>query len=161
MIKNLIFVLTRTTVIGMGIGGVIAAIAIYALITSIGLQTITEIETVAVGKSTSYQFDTPKDSHQYFKVTGEKFHVKLQTPGDGIQKDDDFKNEIAFEWSVLQEGKTKINIQNLGPTNLTVNVTFSTYTAPILITYHIMVLTAGIVIIGFSAAFSTRRPKGF
>jgi hypothetical protein len=154
-------VLTRTTVIGIGIGGVISAIAIYALITSIGLQTITATETVSVGKSTAYQFDAPKSSHQNFKVTGEKFHIKLQTPGDGIQKDEDFKNEITFDWFVLQEGKNKIDIQNLGPTDLTVNVKFSRYTEAILITYHIMVLTAGVVIIGFSAAFSVRRPKGF
>lgn len=153
--------LTRTTVIGIGIGGVIAAIGIYALITSIGLQTITATETVSVGKSTTYQFDAPKSSHQNFKVTGEKFHIKLQTPGDGIQKDEDFKNEVAFDWYVLQEGKNKIEIHNLGPTDLTVSVKFSTYTEAILITYHIMVLTAGIVIIGFSAAFSVRRPKGF
>lgn len=93
-------------------------------------------------------------------MTGEKFHVKLQTPGDGIQKDEDFKNEIAFDWFALQEEKDKINIQNLGQTDLPINVTFSTYAEPILITYHIMVLTAGIVIIGFSAAFCT-RPKGF
>lgn len=153
--------LTKTTVIGIGIGGVIAAIGIYALITSIGLHTITATETISVGKSTAYQFDAPKSSHQNFKVTGEKFHVKLQTPGDGIQKDEDFKKEVTFDWFVLQEGKNKIDIQNLGPTDLTVNVTFSRYTEPILITYHLMVLTAGVVIIGFSAAFSTRKPKGF
>lgn len=153
--------LTRTTIIGIGIGGVIAAIGIYALITSFGLQTITETDTVSVGKSTSYQFDAPKSSHQKFKVTGEKFHVKLQTPADGIQKDEDFKKEITFDWFVLQEGKNRIDIQNMGSTDLTVDVTFSTYTEPILITYHIMVLTAGVVIIGFSAAFSARKPKGF
>lgn len=153
--------LTRTTVIGTIIGGVIAAIAIYALIASIGLQTITATEIVPIGKSTTYQFDAPKNSHQNFKVIGEKFHVILQTPGDGIQKDDDFKKEITLDWFVLQEGKNKIVIQNLGPTDLTVNVTFSRDTEAILITYHIMVLTAGVVIIGFSAAFSVRRPKGF
>jgi hypothetical protein len=154
-------VLTRTTIIGVCIGAVIAAVGIYALITSIGLQTITATETVPVGKSSAYQFVAPKSSHQNFKVVGEKFHVTLQTPGDGIQKDEDFKNEIAFDWFVLQEGKNKIDIKNLGPTDLTVNVTFSTYTEPILITYHIMVLTAGVVIMGFSAAFSVRKPKGF
>ncbi len=153
--------LTRTTIIGIGIGSVIAAIGIYALITSFGLQTVTETDTVSVGKSTSYQFDAPKSSHQHFKVTGEKFHVKLQTPSNGIQKDEDFKKEITFDWFVLADGKNKIDIQNLGSTDLTVNVTFSTYTDPILITYHIMVLTAGVVIIGFSAAFSVRKPKGF
>jgi len=154
-------VLTKTTIIGIGVGAIIAAIGVYALITSIGLQTITATETIPVGKSTTYQFVAPKSSHQNFKVIGEKFHVTLQTPADGIQKDEDFKNEIAFDWFVLKEGKNKIDIQNLGPTDLTVNVAFEKYTDPILITYHIMVLTAGVVIIGFSAVFSTRKPKGF
>ena len=153
--------LTKTTLIGITIGGVITAIAIYALITSIGLQTITATEIVPVGKSTAYQFDAPKSSHQNFNATGEKFHVKLQTPAGGIQIDEDYKKEIEFDWFVLKEGKNKIDIQNLGSTDVTVDVAFSRYTEPILITYHIMVLTAGIIIIGFSAVFSTRKPKGF
>jgi hypothetical protein len=153
--------LTKTTLIGITVGGVIMAIGIYALITSIGLQTITATEVIPVGKSTAYQFDAPAHSHQNFNATGEKFHIKLQTPGGGIQVDEDYKNEIMFDWFVLKEGKNKIDIQNLGSTDVTVDVIFSRYTDPILITYHIMVLTAGVIIIGFSAVFSTRKPKGF
>jgi len=32
---------------------------------------------------------------------------------------------------------------------------------PIQITYHIMVIIGGVVILGFSAGFSVRKPKGF
>ena len=32
---------------------------------------------------------------------------------------------------------------------------------PIQITYHIMVIIGGVVILGFSAGFSIRKPKGF
>jgi hypothetical protein len=154
-------VLSKFTIAGIGIGSVIIAIGAYALVTSIGLQTVTLDEKIDVTKSATYQFLAPKSSHQNFKVSGEKFHVKLTTPGDGIQKDEDFKNEITFDWYVLQEGTNRIVITNAGQTELHVVGTFQKNTDPLLFTYHFMVITAGIVIIGFSAAFSVRKPKGF
>lgn len=153
--------LSKFTIAGIGIGAVIIAIGAYALVTSIGLQTVTLDEKIDVTKSATYQFLAPKSSHQNFKVSGEKFHVKLTTPGDGIQKDEDFKNEITFDWYVLQEGTNRIVITNAGQTELHVVGTFQKNTDPLLFTYHFMVITAGIVIIGFSAAFSVRKPKGF
>lgn len=153
--------LTKTTGIGIGVGAAIIAIGLYALVSSIGLQTISVDEKIEVGGSTTYQFLAPKSSHQNFKVTGESFHVKLETPGGGIQKDEDYKNEILFDWFMLEEGTNKIAIQNTGQTELSVNGAFERNTDPILFTYHIMVMTAGVVIIGFSAGFSIRKPKGF
>ena len=153
--------LSKFTIIGIGIGAVIITIGAYALITSIGLQTVSLDEKIDITKSATYQFLAPKSSHQNFKVVGEKFHVKLETPSNGIQKDEDFKNEITFDWYVLEEGTNKIIITNAGQTELHVIGTFQKNTDPILFTYHFMVITAGIVIIGFSAAFSVRKPKGF
>ena len=153
--------LSKFTIAGIGIGAVIIAIGAYALVTSIGLQTVKLDEKIDVTKSATYQFLAPKSSHQNFKVSGEKFHVKLTTPGDGIQKDEDFKNEITFDWYVLQEGTNKIVITNAGQTELHVVGTFQKNTDPLLFTYHFMVITAGVVIIGFSAAFTVRKPKGF
>ncbi|MEM2160368.1 MAG: hypothetical protein QXN55_05370 [Candidatus Nitrosotenuis sp.] len=153
--------LSKFTIAGIGIGAAIIAIGAYALVTSLGLQTITLNDKVDVAKSITYQFLAPKSSHQNFKVTGEKFHVKLETPGDGIQKDEDFKNEITFDWFVLKEGTNKIVITNAGQTELNITGAFQKNTDTILFTYHFMVITAGIVIIGFSAAFSVRKPKGF
>lgn len=153
--------LSKFTIAGIGIGAVIIAIGAYALVTSIGLQTVMLDDKVDVTKSISYQFLAPKSSHQNFKVTGEKFHVKIQTPADGIQKDEDFKNEITFDWYVLQEGTNTIKITNAGQTELHITGTFQKNTDPLLFTYHFMVITAGIVIIGFSAAFTVRKPKGF
>ncbi len=153
--------LNKMTVIGIGVGAVIIAIGLYALISSIGLQTVTVDEKIEIGDSVTYQFLAPKSSHQNLKVTGESFHVKLETPADGIQKDEDFKNEITFDWYVLAEGTNRIAIQNTGQSELDVIGTFEKNTDPIEFTYHIMVLTAGVIIIGFSAGFSIRKPKGF
>jgi hypothetical protein len=154
-------VLTKTTGIGIGVGAAIIAIGLYALVSSFWLQSISVDEKIEVGGSITYQFVAPKSSHQNFKVTGESFHVKLETPGEGIQKDEDFKKEITFDWYLLKEGTNKISIQNTGQSELTVTGTFEKNTDPILFTYHIMVITAGVVIIGFSAGFSIRKPKGF
>jgi hypothetical protein len=153
--------LTKRTVIGIGVGSVIIAIGLYALILSIGIQTINVDETVPVAKSVTYQFTAPENSHQNFKVTGERFHIKLQTFADDIQKDDEYKNERTFDWYVTQEGINRIEIKNTGSSDLRITGQFSKNTDPLLFTYHIMVITAGIVIIGFSAAFSVRKPKGF
>jgi hypothetical protein len=153
--------LNKMTGIGIGIGAVIVAIGLYALVSSIGLQTVTVDEKIEIGDSATYQFLAPKSSHQILKITGESFHVKLETPADGIQKDEDFKNEITFDWYVLAEGTNRISIQNTGQSELNVMGAFEKNTDPILFTYHIMVLTAGVVIIGFSAGFSIRKPKGF
>jgi hypothetical protein len=155
-------VLNKTTGIGIGVGAAIIAIGLYALVSSIGLQTVAvEEDKVEIGKSITYQFLAPKSSHQNFKVTGDSFHVKLETPADGIQKDEDFKKEISFDWYVLVEGTNRIVIQNTGQSELTVSGVFEKNTDPLLFTYHIMVITAGVVIIGFSAGFSIRKPKGF
>lgn len=152
---------TKRTVIGIAVGSIIAAIGVYALASDIGLQVIKISDTIDVGKSATYGFVAPQGSQQYFTVTGERFHVSLQTPADGIQKDEDFRNEITFEWYVLQEGMNRIVVQNTGSGQVQVEGTFSKNTDAILFAYHIMVITAGVVIIGFSAAFSVRRPKGF
>jgi hypothetical protein len=154
-------VLSKTTGIGIGVGAAIIAIGLYALVTSIGLQTVDVEEKIEVGESTTYQFLAPKSSHQNFKVMGESFHIKLETPANGIQEDNNFKNEISFDWYVLAEGTNRIVIQNTGQSELTVSGIFEKNTDPILFTYHIMVVTAGVVIIGFSAGFSIRKPKGF
>lgn len=152
---------TTRTIIGIVVGSIIMGIGSYALISDIGLQTIKVSEPVDVNKSVTYSFVAPKSSFQHFTVTGERFHVSLQTPADGIQKDEEFRNEITFEWYVLQEGMNRIAIKNTGAGALQVEGTFSKNTDAILFAYHIMVVTAGIVIIGFSAAFSVRKPKGF
>jgi len=38
---------------------------------------------------------------------------------------------------------------------------YEVLTDPIQITYHIVVIIGGIIILGFSAGFSIRKPKGF
>lgn len=154
--------LTKTTVIGIGIGAVILGIGIVSMIlNSPFLHTEARDATIGIEKIATYEFDAPKSSHQNFKVTGEKFHVKLQTPGDGIQKDEDFKKEITFDWFVLQEGKNKITINNTGSSELKFQYEFNRYGDQLLLTHNLVLVITAVIIIGFSAGFSVRKPKGF
>lgn len=153
---------TKTTIIGICVGAVILGIGAFAIIQSPPtLHTKNIDETIGIEKLATYQFTAPKSSHQYFKVTGEKFHVKLDTPADGIKKDDDFKNEIAFDWYVLQEGENKIAINNTGESELQFKGTFEQYGDPTYLAHNLLLLVTGVIIIGFSGAFSIRKPKGF
>ena len=154
--------LTKITIIGICVGAGILGIGIVSLfLNSPFLHTEAKEAVIDVEKKATYEFDAPKSSHQNFKVTGEKFHIKLETPGDGIQKDEDFKNEIMFDWFVLKEGTNKITIINNGTSELKFQYEFNRYGDAALLTHSLMLLITGVIIIGFSAGFSVRKPKGF
>ncbi|QLH08307.1 hypothetical protein [Candidatus Nitrosotenuis sp. DW1] len=89
--------LTKTTIIGICIGAVILGIGIASMILNSPFPH-TEIKdyTIGVEKMATYEFTAPKSSHQRFTVTGDNFHIKLTTPGDGIQKDEDFKKKLLL-----------------------------------------------------------------
>ena len=110
--------LNKFTLAGIVIGSVIIAIGAYALVSSIGLQTVNLDEKIDITKSVSYQFFAPKNSQQSFKVTGEKFHVKLDTPDNTVKKDNDYKNEISFDWIMTEDGTNKIKITDRKSTRL-------------------------------------------
>ena len=153
---------TKRTIIGIGAGLTISAIGVVALITSFGIQSINVDETVAIGDKTSFAFNAPLGAKESLVITGNAFAVTLQTRGDGKQMtEQEFKNELNLDWIVLQEGQNRLEIQNKGESELKLEGTFEVSSDPILFTYHILVITAGVVIIGFSAAFSVKKPRGF
>ena len=154
--------LSKRTIIGIVIGSVIIAIGIYSLISDIGLQTIQVNETFAVGESTSYQIKATENAKQHMKITGEKFDLKLSSPGEGLQiPKTSYKKEVILDWTHLKDGITVINLQNTGSSELKVDAILQGTVDPILFTYHIIVITSGMVIIGFSMGFTLRKPKGF
>lgn len=143
-------------------GSAIIAIGLYFLITSLGLQIMEIDDTYAIGEFTSYEFEAPKSSHQFLKITGETFDVSVKTPSNGLQvPKTQHKNEVSFDWYVLEDGTNRIEIQNTGQKELHVTGTLQFLTKPLIISYHVMVMIAGIVILGFSAGFSFKKPKGF
>lgn len=153
---------TKLTIAGICVGIIILGIGVYAMTQSPPwLHTKNIQETIGFEKLATYQFTAPQSSHQTFKVTGESFHVKLQTPGAGIQKDEDYKKEILFDWYVLQEGQNSIEITNTGSSDLEFEATFEQYGDPAYLAHNLLLIVTGVIIIGFSGAFSVRKPKGF
>ena len=153
---------TQRTIIGTIVGAVIIAIGLYSLITSIGVQTIEVNDTYGVGESTTYQFSAPMHSKQFLNITADSFNVTLNSPRGGLQiTEESFKRELTVEWVHLVDGLSRIQIQNLGDSELNVSGNIEALLDPIQMTYHILVIIAGVVIIGFSAGFSIRKPRGF
>lgn len=154
--------LNKRTVIGIGIGSVIVAIGLYSLVSSFGLQTVNVNDTFGVGESTTYRFTAPNHAKQFLNVTANSFNLTLSSPRGGLQiPEQNYKNDLSIEWVHLQDGKSSITIKNTGDSELNIKGTLEVLTDPIQITYHIVVITAGVVIIGFSAGFSIRKPRGF
>ena len=154
--------LSTRTIIGIVVGSAIVAIGIYALATSFGIQTVNVDDTFQVGESTSYSFSAPLGSKQYLNITADSFEVFLKSPKGGLQiKDEQFKRELTVEWVHLQDGESKLQVRNTGDSELNISGYFTILTDPIQITYHILVITTGVIIIGFSAGFSVSKPRGF
>lgn len=158
---NLSLVISKKTGIVIGVGIVISAMGMFALITSLGIQNIPVDEKLEVGGFTSYQFNAPKHSHELVNITGDAFHAKVQTPGIGLQVDDDFKKEVSFEWFILEDGQNRIEIQNTGNSEIHVEGTFEGSRDPLLLTFHVLIVTTGVVIIGLGVGFSARKHRSF
>ena len=152
---------TKRTIIGIGIGGLAVAMGSFFLVQSILYNTHEVNESVDIGKSDVFQFDAQKHYHELLNVTGSSFHVKLTTPSNGLQVDDNFVNQVSFDYVILENGKNFINITNTGGSALHVTGELTAVQNPIVFTTHLIVITSGILIIGISAAFSVRKPRGF
>lgn len=153
---------SKRTGIGIGVGAVIIAIGVIALVTSFGLQTINVDDTYGIGEKTTYSLTAPEHATQYINITGNSFNIDLKSPTGGLQiPERDHKNNVDIEWVHLVEGRSILKIRNTGDSELHVTGTLQALTDPMQIIFHVVVIISGIVILGFSSAFSMRKPSGF
>ncbi len=153
---------SKRTGIGIGVGAVIIAIGVIALVTSFGLQTINVDDTYGIGEKTTYSLTAPEHATQYINITGNSFNIDLESPTGGLQiPERDHKNNVDIEWVHLVEGRSILKIRNTGDSELHVTGTMQALTDPMQIIFHVVVIISGIVILGFSSAFSMRKPSGF
>ena len=152
----------KRTGIGIGVGAVIIAIGVIALVTSLGLQTINVDDTYGIGETTTYSLSAPAHSRQYINITGNSFNIDLKSPGTGLQiPNATHKEYVDIDWVHLEEGRSILKIRNTGDSDLHVTGTLEALTDPMQIIFHVIVIISGIVILGFSSAFSMRKPSGF
>jgi hypothetical protein len=154
--------LAPRTLIGFIVGSVIIGIGVYSLIAGFGFYTINVDETFEIGEATSYQINANKGAQQQMKIVGDKFDLELSSPGGDPEIPlTHFTKETTLNWAHLEDGVTRIKIQNTGSSELNILATLNVTSDPLLFTYHLIVITSGVVIIGFSMGFTLRKPKGF
>jgi len=155
--------LNKYTIIGLIVGGIITTLGIGSMIGS--LANPNEIrqtnDTFGTGDSDRIRFNAPANSFQTMVITGDAFDVKIFASDEKNNVDSSYKDKATFSWTNTVSGENIIQIQNTGKSEFNISGTFELSRDPLFFTYHIMVIIAGIVVIGFSAAFTARKPRGF
>ena len=155
--------LNKFTIIGLIIGSVISLLGISSMIDSVSNpnEVQEDSQKFGIGELDKIQFNAPENSSQSLTVTGDSFDIKIKTPDSTNDVDRSFKDKANLSWTSTTSGETIITIQNTGDSEFIENYRFELERDPLFFTYSILVIIAGIVIIGFSAGFSARKPKGF
>ena len=155
--------LNKFTIVGLIIGSIVSILGASSMVSS--LSSPSEIQedsvTFGIGDMDKIQFNAPENSFQSLTVTGDSFDIKITTPDSSNDVDQSFKNKASFSWTTDTSGEITIIIQNTGNSEFTEDYRFELQRDPLFFTYSILVIIAGIVIIGFSAGFSAKKPKGF
>ncbi len=154
---------SKFTIIGLIIGSIISLLGAASMADSFVNPNETQDtnETFGIGDSDKIRFNAPENSLQTITIIGDAFDLKIITPDENNNVDKSVKDKITLSWTNLTPGENIIQIQNTGNSEFQVSGTFELQRDPLFFTYSILVIVAGIVIIGFSAGFSVRKPKGF
>ena len=155
--------LNKFTIIGLIIGSAISLLGVSSMIDSLSNpnEVQEDSQIFGIGEMDKIQFNAPENSSQKITITGDSFDVKISTPNSENNVDESFKGKANLSWTSVTSGETIIIIQNTGESEFTEDYRFELERDPLFFTYSILVIIAGIVIIGFSAGFSAKKPKGF
>ena len=155
--------LNKYTIIGLIVGCIISGLGTASMIDSFvnPIETIQTNDTFGIGGSDKIRFNAPANSFQTLIIIGDTFDVKILTTDEKNNIDNSYKNEADISWVNTIAGENVIKIQNTGNSELNAKGTLEKSRDPLFLTYHILVIIAGIVVIGFSAAFTVRKPRGF
>ena len=132
--------LSKYTIIGLIVGGIITALGLASMIDSFANPN--EI------RETSDTFGIG-DSFQTLIITGDTFDVKIFTPDEKNNISDSYRGKATFSWTNTVHGENIIQIQNTGKSEFNVSGIFELSRDPLFFTYHILVIIAGVVAIGY------------
>ena len=155
--------LNKYTIIGLIVGCIISGLGVASMIDSFAnpIEIRQTNDTFGIGDSDRIRFNAPVNSFQTLTITGDTFDVKILTTDEKNNIDDSYNDKATFSWINTVSGENVIQIQNTGKSEFNISGTFELSRDPLFLTYHILVIIAGIVVIGFSAAFTVRKPRGF
>jgi len=156
-------VLNKYTIVGLIAGGIISGLGVISMIDFLAnpVDVMDFDDDFGVGESTIFSFQAPENSFQTLTIIGDTFDVKILTSDEKNNIDNSYKNKADISWVNTIAGENVIKIQNTGNSELNAKGTLQKSQDPLFLTYHILVIIAGIVVIGFSAAFTVRKPRGF
>ena len=155
--------LNKYTIVGLIVGCIISGLGVISMIDFLvnPVDIMDFDDDFGVGESTTFVFQAPENSDQIMIITGDSFDVKVSTPDNAAKFDGSYKNKANISWVNTVSGENVIKIQNTGQSELNANGALKKSQDPLFLTYHLLVIIAGIVVIGFSAAFTVRKPRGF
>ena len=155
--------LNKYTIVGLIAGGIISGLGVISMIDFLAnpVDVMDFDDDFGVGESTIFSFQAPENSFQTLTIIGDTFDVKILTSDEKNNIDNSYKNKADISWVNTIAGENVIKIQNTGNSELNAKGTLQKSQDPLFLTYHILVVIAGIVVIGFSAAFTVRKPRGF
>ena len=155
--------LSKYTIIGLIVGGIISGLGVISMIDFLAnpVDVMDFDDNFGIGESTTFSFQAPENSLHKLMITGSSFDVKILMPDNQVKFDDSYKNKADLSWTNTIPGENIIKIQNTGNSELNAKGTLEKSRDPLFLTYHILVIISGIVVIGFSAAFTVRKPRGF
>ena len=155
--------LNKYTIVGLIAGCIISGLGVMSMIDFLAnpIDVMDFDDDFGVGESTTFVFQAPENSLQKIMIIGDSFDVKVSIPDNVARFDDSYKNEADVSWANTISGENIIKIQNTGKSELNATGTQEKSRDPLFLTYHILVILAGTVVIGFSAAFTARKPRGF
>ena len=155
--------LSKYTIIGLIAGCIISGLGVASMIDFLvnPIDVMNFDDDFGVGESTIFVFQAPESSLQKLVITGDSFDVKISVPDNVAKFDNNYRNTADLSWVNTISGENVIKIQNIGNSELNAKGTLEKSRDPLFLTYHILVIIAGIVVIGFSAAFTVRKPRGF
>ena len=155
--------LNKYTIIGLIAGCIISGLGVISMIDFLAnpVDVMDFDDYFGVGESTTFVFQAPENSFQKLMITGSSFDVKISIPDNVAKFDNTYKNKADISWINTISGENIIKIQNTGDSELNAKGTLEKSRDPLFLTYHILVIIAGIVVIVFSAAFTVRKPRGF
>ena len=155
--------LNKYTIIGLIVGCIISGLGVISMIDFLvnPVDVMDFDDDFGVGESTIFSFQASENSAQKLIITGISFDVKVSIPDNVAKFDNSYKDEADISWVNTIAGENVIKIQNTGNSDLNAKGTLEKSRDPLFLTYLILVIIAGIVVIGFSAAFTVRKPRGF
>ena len=155
--------LNKYTVIGLIVGGIISGLGVMSMVDFLvnPIDVMNFDDGFGIGESTTFVFQAPENSIQKIMITGNSFDVKISIPNNAEKFDSSYKDKADLSWTNTIAGENIIKIQNTGQSELNAKGSLEKSRDPLFLTYHILVIIAGIVVIGFSAAFTVRKPRGF